>query len=168
MSEENSHTIIAIISGVLLTISELMPFISSIESKGLVHFLVNAGNKLLKSKTPDSDSDSETEPLLPFHNKQKQKVEKKHSDSESEHSDDRNSNEKNSSNEELLSYLKSLHDLKTTEEYQLEFIKNYIKQNYQQHFYEMKNLHPCNQAILEAHGYQVQYEHIDEIYKIRW
>lgn len=70
-SEEfNSHTIFAIISGILLTISEILPFISKIESNGLVHFLINAGNRLLAKENSE-----ETEPLLPIYNKPRSNVE---------------------------------------------------------------------------------------------
>jgi len=69
-SEElNSHTIFAIISGILLTISEILPFISKIESNGLVHFLINAGNRLLAKENSE-----ETEPLLPIYNEPKSNV----------------------------------------------------------------------------------------------
>jgi hypothetical protein len=69
-SEElNSHTIFAIISGILLTISEILPFIAKIESNGLVHFLINAGNRLLAKENSE-----ETEPLLPIYNEPKSNV----------------------------------------------------------------------------------------------
>lgn len=50
---------ISLVSGALLTISEIMPYITKIQSNGILHSITN----FLTSKA--ANSDAETRPLLP-------------------------------------------------------------------------------------------------------
>jgi hypothetical protein len=219
-SEElNSHTIIAIISGILLTISEILPFISKIESNGLVHFLINAGNRLLAKENSE-----ETEPLLPIYNKPKSNVEnseiaeakdknsdkettsQKHgkdrskkikkrapkdvndrSDDRSDETEDDRSDETEPESEPVQKFLKRKRNdvrnkknkvteenktrrrcLKTSEEYELDFLKNYIVTRYLDHIVILPSLHLCNKERFENMGYKVFYDHIDDKYTLKW
>lgn len=66
--DETSVTIstsIAIISGVLLLLSETLPFIKKLESNGIMHFLIIISKTLLNKH---SLTDSESESLLPRFN----------------------------------------------------------------------------------------------------
>lgn len=203
----NSHTIFAIISGLLFTISEILPFISKIESNGLIHFLVNAGNQMLKKK-----DDSEIEPLLPLHNPDRKKKrsqsqieigsESEHSE-QSEHSQQSEHNEQSEQSEQIesdrrkgkfkkikqqieseseskqIDQFKQIEPkqlemniesdrLKTSEEYELEFLKNHIKTHYLDHIIILPSLHKCNQQELENNGYKIFYDHIDDKYTLKW
>jgi hypothetical protein len=219
-SEEfNSHTIFAIISGILLTISEILPFISKIESKGLVHFLINAGNRLLAKENSE-----ETEPLLPIYNEPKSNVEtgkiaepkdedddketkrKKHGKDSPKKtkkranvSDANDTSDKNDANdtrdandetedesEPVQKFLKRKRNdvrnkknkvtegnktrylLKTSEEYELDFLKNYIVTRYLDHIVILPSLHLCNKERFENMGYKVFYDHIDDKYTLKW
>lgn len=200
--EINSHTIIAIITGILLSISEMLPFISKIESKGLLHFLVNQGNQLLKK----ADSD-ETQPLLPVYNResaqshgtrtqspeqepqeqqesqehqehQEHKQRKKQLKSDTDHDTDNQSNtlhkilkrkRKTKGTEGIAGESKTKEPcLKTSEEYELDFLKNYITTRYLDHIVILPTLHSCNKELFEKMGYKIFYDHIDDKYTLKW
>uniref|UniRef100_A0A6C0H6T0 Uncharacterized protein n=1 Tax=viral metagenome TaxID=1070528 RepID=A0A6C0H6T0_9ZZZZ len=56
----------SLISGALLTISEMMPYITKIQSNGILHSITN----FLTSKANSSSSNPETRPLLPQYDAQ--------------------------------------------------------------------------------------------------
>ena len=199
----NSHTIFAIISGLLFTLSEILPFISKIESNGLINFLVNVGNQMLKKKEND-----ETEPLLPLYNparkKKRAQIEIGSEDerSEDERSDEEQNGESDQQNKSKFKKIKQSETenvsenkneskkikqqdenkteskqieqfkendrLKTSEEYELEFLKTHIKTNYLDHIIILPSLHKCNQQELENNGYKIFYDHIDDKYTLKW
>jgi DNA mismatch repair ATPase MutL len=209
MSSDNFHTLITIITGILLTISEILPFISKIKSNGLLHFFINQGNKLLKSKESE-----ETAPLLPIyrdynddnekddkddqkdHNKEDQNEhdieEEKNNDHETHkqkdqpkelkkrESDDQHDSEDPSTNEDRdrisrkkrKKQKKYTEDVKvilrTSEEYELEFLKNYITSHYLDHIIILPSFHLCNREKFEKMGYKVFYDHIDDKYTLKW
>lgn len=204
MSDEiNSHTIIAIITGLLLSISEILPFISSIRSNGLLHFLVDQGNKFLKQKESE-----ETRPLLPVyrevqdvqdvsqdvqdvshdldnvrghekdteHGKAKQKKIKYESESESENeSDEREDNlirkrkrQKKQKNKSETINKVTISSLKTSEEYELDFLKNYITAHYLDHIIILPSFHMSNRTLFEKMGYKIFYDHVDDKYTLKW
>ena len=206
MSDElNSHTIIAIVTGLLLSISELLPFISKIESNGLLHFLVKQGNQLL-----NKGESEENEPLLPMYNKSEKQKRDQSDQSEKEKSDQSDQSEKEKSDRrqqkkikrkvqeqyrESESDLETEHKilkrkrkmkggestkgtqgdgkikepfLKTSEEYELDFLKNYIITHYLDHIVILPSFHLCNREIFEKMGYKIFYDHIVDKYTLKW
>jgi hypothetical protein len=183
-SEEfNFHTIFAIISGIMLTISEILPFISRIESKGLLHFLVNTGNKFLTK-----ENSQETEPLLPIYHdpseqrepkeqnnarkskskKSKFKERKIHLDTDTEPEHKMLKRKRNERNEIEVKRNEIEGCVKTPEEYELDFLKNYIISHYLDHIIILPSFHLCNRELFEKMGYKIFYDHIDDKYTLKW
>jgi hypothetical protein len=62
--ENYEDLIIAIIAGILLLVSESLPFIKQIKSNGIIHFIINIFKILLKKKEENEETD-ENSSLLP-------------------------------------------------------------------------------------------------------
>jgi len=198
----NIYTIISVITGILLTISELLPFIKSLESQGIIHFLVNIGQKLLASNP-------ELQPLLDTlnivsqseqheqHEQNEQRNNKETSINIYELIDNINSNIDNkmnvlnsgintmTSNINIVStnvnyiseILKDINNdfktarqlkLQTSELYQLNYIINYIKQNYIKRQLKFKNLSKNNKELLSSEGYIINYDSLDDTSVVSW
>lgn len=181
-------TIISVITGILLAISESLPFIKSLESQGIIHFLVNIGQKLLANQ-------SELQPLLdelreptPTPNTENVIV------NIHELIDNINSNFDNRMNvlntginnissninnvstnvnqilKDISNDFKTARQLKlqTSELYQLNYIINYIKQNYIKRQLKFKNLCKNNKELLLSEGYIINYDSQDDTSVIGW
>jgi hypothetical protein len=160
--------------GILLTVSEILPFISNINSNGLVHLLTSVGSNFLKkSRTPVSE---ELSPLL---------------------NDNDNDND-NDNSVQLLELLNTTSDIKTaissmvpkvdlisghlielasrddtsnlTEinsgKYEMNFIINFIKFNYPKRQLLLPSLLESSKIQLKERGYLVQNENGQVI--IKW
>jgi hypothetical protein len=123
----NSQTIITIVTGILLAISEILPFISKIESNGLICMLVNMGKAFLdKNKVnielPESQHLLEVQSKVP---------------------------------ETKINF--GTLDLQIPSNYELYFIISYIKKNYTKGSLSLKDLTENNKILLVKNGYIVIY-----------
>lgn len=161
----NPQTIIAILSGLLLTASEVLPFISDIESNGIVHCLVNLRKIYMQQQNQQQNSSDEVESLIQHENQQ--------------HNNSNNSNNKHdilpltihldqTPLHVNLEPIVEMFKLKKPDEFQLDHIIHYIKMNYQNRHMEIKNLFEINKKLLESKNYIVDYDHQDDIYVIKW
>jgi hypothetical protein len=178
-------TVISVITGVLLAISEALPFIKSLESQGILHFLINIGQKL---------NQPELQPLLNDIEQQGQQDQQQgQQTSEFQQTgeiriliDSMNSTINNvacnintvSTNVNYISQIlkdisndfKTARQLKlqTSELYQLNYIINYIKQNYIKRQLKFKNLSKNNKELLSSEGYIINYDSQEDTSVISW
>ena len=140
--------------GLLLSISEILPYIKSIQGNGIINFLqtfINKqreiGNNLLER--------IESEQLIESQNYQ---------------------SEPNNLTLELINTLKDLSKdlckinqftLKSPDEYQLIYIENCLKNNFTKHL-EFKDISDNNCEILRSLGYKIDYNPNEDIYLIHW
>jgi len=149
----NPQTIIAIATGLLLTISEALPFLKT-DSNGLIHILVNAGNSLLRKST------DENEPLLPvFNNNKNNNVIIDFEPITSTLS---------KTTQDTLNTIQGQNNLKTPDKYQLEYIIYFIKSNYPKKSLEIKYLTENNKTALENNNYRVNFDSVLDIFIIEW
>ena len=151
--------------GILLTVSEILPFISNIKANGLVHLLTTIGSDFLKKK-----SNEELSPLL-----------------QDIGNEDNEDNENSST--QLLELLNTTSEIKTainsmtpkvdlisgqlielassnsqelTEinsgKYEMNFIINFIKFNYPKRQLQLPSLLESNKIQLKEQGYTIQNE----------
>lgn len=161
-------TIISVITGILLTISELLPFFKNLDGNGILHLLANI------SKTSET---LENQPLL-------QTLENL-SDNNDNNNNDNNNNlieiKLNTINDTLYCMTSKIQDslnnvvdnsrtlkLQQSELYELNYIINYIKANYPKRFYITKCLSKINKQILISQGYIVDYDVQHDTYVIKW
>ena len=131
------QTILAVITGVLFSASEALPFLNT-DSNGLLHFLMNKGRALLKKNVDD-----ETQPLLePTNN---------HIAIDFEPITTTLSKTTN----DTLHMIQNQNQLKQPSDYQLEFIISFIKTNYPKKCLEISFLTESNKNTLESNGYRV-------------
>lgn len=206
-------TIVSVIAGILLTISESLPFIKSLKAQGVIHFLVNIGNTLLASNT-------ELQPLLDELEAGQAGQESTQLNLKQNHEQDSdllqngeihkiiidNINSNFDSKMNILSntinsvagninsvasnintvstdvnyisqILKDISNdfntarqlkLQTSELYQLNYIINYIKQNYTKRQLKFKNLSKNNKELLSSEGYIINYDSLDDTSVIGW
>lgn len=169
--------IISIIAGVLLAISESLPFIKTIESQGILHFLISLGTKLLANEP-------ELEPLLQnledgLVNESTNIVNKNEMldivadiNNISIKIDGINGNLSN-----VTDIIKNISQdfnnarqlkLQTSELYQLNYIIQYIKSNYIKRQLEFKNLSVNNKQLLVSEGYIINYDSVKDLTVINW
>jgi len=161
-------TIISVVAGILLSISESLPFITSLESQGIVHFLVNIGQNFL------STNNNNTEVLQPLldHEHQHQ-INPQTVTVNTDININKISNNINNINDTLKDVsldFKTARQLKlqTSQLYQLNYIINYIKQNYIKRQLLFKNLFKNNKELLISEGYSINYDSKDDISVISW
>lgn len=202
------YTIISVTAGILLTVSESLPFIKTIKAQGIMHFLVDIGEKLLTNN-------SELQPLLGDASQQRvdENVLDEQSDIQQNENitiniheiiDNINSNFDNKMNvlsntinnmstnlnsvsnninnvsnnvnyisdilKDISNDFKTARQLKlqTSELYQLNYIINYIKQNYIKRQLKFKNLSKNNKELLSSEGYIINYDSQEDTSVIGW
>ena len=174
-------TIISVISGILLTISEILPFFKNLDSNGIIHLLVS----ISKNKTSLLE---EIEPLLINNEECHCKVDINLSDInnslccitdkieqskvEMSLSDINNtlSNITNKFYENLNNIVDNSRTLKLqpSELYELSYIINYIKLNYPKKSYISKCISKTNKQLLVSQGYIIDYDVHHDTYTIKW
>lgn len=207
-------TIISVITGILLAISESLPFIKSVKAQGVMHFLVNIGNTLLNNRNSElqpllDDNDVDPSSLNVNLNINQHRDEIVETDFQQNGEiriliDNINSNFDSkmnvlsntinnmsgninnvagnintvSSNVNYISQIlkdisndfKTARQLKlqTSELYQLNYIINYIKQNYIKRQLKFKNLSKNNKELLSSEGYIINYDSQEDTSVIAW
>lgn len=177
----NDYTLqitMSVLGGIFLLISEILPFIKSVKSNGLLELIVNFTRHLIK-KTHNINEDEES--LL--------------NDDYDENQPDNsfrvrvNNNVNN--NAELSTKIDSLNTsvmnisyalnnymneaqnsrqlkLQSVELYELNYIINYIKVNYPKKTFQTRFLSKSNKQLLISQGYIVDYDSQNDTYIIKW
>jgi len=180
-------TIISVIAGVLLAISESLPFIKSVKAQGVMHFLVNIKQMLV--------NEPESQPLLNDENYQQQQqhyrlqgedisdgvngeiriniheiINKMNVLNSGINTVSTNLNYMNEILKDISNDFKTARQLKlqTSELYQLNYIINYIKQNYIKRQLKFKNLSKNNKELLSSESYIINYDSVDDTSVISW
>lgn len=174
-----TQIIMSVIGGLILFISEVLPFIKSIKSNGIIELLI-------KTFTATLNNNSENEPLLNNNNIQNYTVSNIESNMESNNTFNiKNSNSQieehlnilNLGIKDLLNLLnKYVNELQTTRQiklqpielYELNYIINYIKVNYPKKMFQIKFLSKTNKQLLISQGYVIDYDSKNDIFTIKW
>lgn len=189
-TEYNIQTIISIIGGIVLFASELLPFIKSVKSNGIVELLINAGKRYItKSNLNERNLDDiERSPLL---NDIERNIERDSDDIERnldgierrpinniERSPLINGMEKlniniNNMFQTLTNYINETQNsrqlkLQSIEIYELNYIINYIKVHYPKKMFQTKFLSQVNKQLLISQGYTIDYDSLNDTHTIKW
>lgn len=190
MSTSDIATTISIMSGILLSLSESLPFLTNIKANGIVDFLIN----VLKQKFGVTNTNivsnikSDNIPVtLKTSDMNETLKEESRSLNDLIHTIDNvvlkienlsnkidgltenitkytDNNEIIISNQNTTSRLK----LEQSESYELHFIINYIKSNYPKKLYITKFLSKNNKELLIGEGYIIDYDSEKDINVIKW
>ena len=134
---------ITIVSGMLLTISEILPFITKIESNGIFEFTVKLIEKIFKKST----NQNESEPLLQTHIQHNTNIQH---------------------NLENVNYEDINYTLSSPETYEMYYIIRYIKINYIKKKLITKYISEKNKEILLKFNYRIDYDSVNDMYNIQW
>lgn len=149
-------TIISVVTGILLTISETLPFFKDLNANGIIHLLATIGKNKESVEYVES---IEREPLL------KDSIEVK-----LETINDTLSTITNRIYDSLNSVIDNSRVLKLhpSELYELNYIINYIKANYPRKHYSTKCLSKTNKQLLISQGYITDYDSLTDTHMIKW
>jgi hypothetical protein len=172
-SSHNDYTIqivMSVLGGMILIASEILPFIKSIKSNGLLELLVNTSKLFLKNNS--NNSSNEEEPLLHDIENRISISDNILDDSLSSQLDLLNVNIKNISYT-LNGYINEAQNsrqlkLQTIELYELNYIINYIKVNYPKKMFQTRFLSKTNKQLLISQGYVVDYDSQNDTTTIKW
>jgi len=173
-------TVISVIVGMLLAISESLPFIKTVKAQGVIHFLVNIRQMFV--------NEPELQPLLSElrHNQDEQISELEQNGeiriniheiinkmnvlNSGINTVSTNVNYMNEILKDISNDFKTARQLKlqTSELYQLNYIINYIKQNYIKRQLKFKNLSKNNKELLSSEGYIINYDSQEDTSVIGW
>ena len=149
-------TIISVVTGILLTISETLPFFKDLNANGIIHLLATIGKN---KESVEYVQSIEREPLL------KDSIEVK-----LETINDTLSTITNRIYDSLNSVIDNSRVLKLhpSELYELNYIINYIKANYPRKHYSTKCLSKTNKQLLISQGYITDYDSLTDTHMIKW
>ena len=186
MSENLTLQIImSCLGGLALFVSELLPFIKSVESNGLVHLLIAHAEKLIKPKVPGSITEQTPllndhgcdDTIIPINENVGVKQNKENGDGNGNGNldiklDNLSVGLTNISNMlcSCVSDFQNARQLKLqpSELYELNYIINYIKVNYVKKTFRIKYLSRANKQLLIAQGYIVDYDSHEDTNVIKW
>lgn len=170
-------TVISVITGILLAISESLPFIKTVKAQGVMHFLVNIRQLFvnepelqpLLSRNQDeqiSELEQNGEIRINIHDL----INKMSVLNSGINTVSTNVNYMNEILKDISNDFKTARQLKlqTSELYQLNYIINYIKQNYIKRQLKFKNLAKNNKELLSSEGYIINYDSQDDTSVIGW
>lgn len=170
LNDFTTQIVMSVFGGIVLVISEILPFVKSINSNGLLELLVNASKSFLKPKINNNSSilNHESEPLL-------NDIENSTDIHEFSLSSQLNSLNQNINN---ISYTLNnfIHEaqnskqlkLQSIELYELNYIINYIKVNYPKKIFQIRFLSKANKQLLISQGYVVDYDSQNDSHTIKW
>lgn len=173
--------VLSVIGGSVILISEVLPFIKTVKSNGILQLLVNTCktvyNKRLNNNLNEPDLESgleENEPLLraPINLSNHSSNTRQQYNSLEIKIDDLNSNLHNISANlhSCISDIQTSRQLKLQpiELYELNYIINYIKVNYPKKTFQTKYLSKSNKQLLISQGYIVDYDSHTDVHVIKW
>jgi hypothetical protein len=167
-----TQIIMSVIGGLIIMVSEILPFIKSVKSNGVLELLVNTTKTFLKK----SNNEEENEPLI---NNQESDIEHRRvfsvraiDDSITLRLDSLNSGI-NTISYTLNSYIQEAQNsrqlkLQSIEMYELNYIINYIKVNYPKKMFQTKCLSKSNKQLLISQGYIIDYDSQNDTHTIKW
>lgn len=181
----NDYTIqitMSVLGGLILLISEILPFIKSVKSNGLLELIINVTRQVFK-KTYNINEDEES--LLNGHDNGD------NNEDNNERNDYFRVNNNTVNNTSLSVKIDSLNTsvmnisyalnnymneaqnsrqlkLQSVELYELNYIINYIKVNYPKKTFQTRFLSKSNKQLLISQGYIVDYDSQNDTYIIKW
>ena len=156
------QTIITLLTGILLALSEVLPFLET-DSNGILHLLTAIGKKFVSTKASAAmDVLDESTPLLTAPVQQPQSTQNIVIDFEAI------TTTLSQTTQETLEVIRSQHSLKPPSTYQLEYIINFIRSNSPKKSLDIKDLDEGNKKSLEARGYVVRYNSLLASSVIEW
>lgn len=144
---------LSVVLGILLSISEILPFIKSIQGNGIINVLQSF---ITKQQQLNSFEQMETAPLL-----------QEPSQVISSAIKDLSNCISNSTNLVLTKVNQNKFTLKTPDEYQLINIENTLINNFSKRL-EFKDISDNNCEILRSLGYKIDYNANEETYLVHW
>ena len=182
-SSSNDYTIqivMSVFGGMILIVSEILPFIKSVKSNGLLELLLNTSKSFLKNNSNYSSIiNNEHEPLMNDieNHISIRDITNDITDNITDNPislqlDSLNVNIKNISYT-LNSYISEAQNsrqlkLQTVELYELNYIINYIKVNYPKKMFQTRFLSKTNKQLLISQGYIVDYDSQNDTNTIKW
>lgn len=167
-------TVISVITGILLAISESLPFIKTVKAQGVMHFLVNIRQMFvnepelqpLLSELRQDDLEQNGEIRINIHDL----INNMSVLNSGINTVSTNVNYMNEILKDISNDFKTARQLKlqTSELYQLNYIINYIKQNYIKRQLKFKNLSKNNKELLSSEGYIINYDSQEDTSVIAW
>lgn len=174
----NDYTVqitMSVLGGLILLISEILPFIKSVKSNGLLELIINFTRQLFK-KTYNINEDEESLLNGDEHNNNENdnsfRVRVNDTASLSHKIDSLNTSVMNISYA-LNNYMNEAQNsrqlkLQSVELYELNYIINYIKVNYPKKTFQTRFLSKSNKQLLISQGYMVDYDSQNDTYIIKW
>lgn len=185
----NDYTIqivMSVFGGIILVISEILPFIKSIKSNGLLELIINISKKLLTKNNQIRLLDEEQQPL--FSNQQnnhlnlRSPIENINNINNIDNIQEGNfllnkidtlNTSINNISYTLNSYINEAQNsrqlkLQSIELYELNYIINYIKVNYPKKMFQTKFLSKINKQLLVSQGYIIDYDSQNDTHTIKW
>jgi hypothetical protein len=171
-----AQIVMSVLGGLIILVSEILPFIKSIKSNGLIELLVNTSKSFLK-KSDDNDNNEENEPLI--ENDIERGIQQRGRFSVREISEPVSSQldaltiSVNNISHTLNNYIHEAQNarqlkLQPIELYELNYIINYIKVNYQKKMFQTRFLSKSNKQLLISQGYVVDYDSQNDTHTIKW
>lgn len=180
----NDYTIqitMSVLGGLILLISEILPFIKSVKSNGLLELIINVTRQVFKKKYNINEDE---ESLLNGHDNEDNNGDNERNDyfrvnnntvnntSLSVKIDSLNTSVMNISYA-LNNYMNEAQNsrqlkLQSVELYELNYIINYIKVNYPKKTFQTRFLSKSNKQLLISQGYIVDYDSQNDTYIIKW
>jgi hypothetical protein len=183
MSEESSdftpQIVLSVLGGTVILISEVLPFIKTVKSNGILQLLVNTCktvyNKRLGNVIDIENGLGETEPLLhgPVQIREIENGESSSRVNSLEIKIDNLNSNLHSISSNLYSCVSDIQTsrqlkLQPIELYELNYIINYIKVNYPKKTFQTKYLSKSNKQLLISQGYIVDYDSHTDVHVIKW
>lgn len=179
----NDYTVqitMSVLGGLILLISEILPFIKSVKSNGLLELIINLSRQLVRKPymnedeeallNNDNDNDNNNNGII--NDSFRVRVNDTPSLSLSTKIDSLNTSVMNISYA-LNNYMNEAQNsrqlkLQSVELYELNYIINYIKVNYPKKTFQTRFLSKSNKQLLISQGYIVDYDSQNDTYIIKW
>lgn len=174
-ADYTTQIIMYVMGGLIIMVSEILPFIKSVKSNGILELLLNTSKTLLKKS-----NNEENEPLINNRDSDlENSVEQRGrfsiralDDSIALRFDTLNAGI-NTISYTLNSYIQEAQNsrqlkLQSMEMYELNYIINYIKVNYPKKMFQTKFLSKSNKQLLISQGYIVDYDSQNDTHTIKW
>lgn len=183
MSESSSYDytaqiVMSVLGGLIILVSEILPFINSIKSNGLIELLVNTSKSFLKkSDNNDNNNNEENEPLIDNDiergNQQRGRFSVREINEPVSSQLDALTISVNNISCTLNNYINEAQNsrqlkLQPNELYELNYIINYIKVNYQKKMFQTRFLSKSNKQLFISQGYVVDYDSQNDTHTIKW
>jgi hypothetical protein len=156
MEMEMDNAILSLVLGLLLSISEILPYIKSIKGNGIInilHTFITKQQEIGHNLIQHNLIEHETDPLLPQPQQEDYLSQKLSLDL--------------STINDTLKLNTVTFSLKTPDEYQLMYIDNYMKTDFNKRL-EFNDISEKNSNILHSLGYKIDYNSHDDTYLVHW